>query len=55
MCFLKIVNDSLKEFANVDQRDGRIIAEILDENGKWKEIQNIKDKPQPAFDLPKLR
>jgi len=47
--FLKIKNDSLKEFANVDQRDGRIIAEILDANGKWKEIENIKDKPE-SFD-----
>jgi hypothetical protein len=48
-CFLKIENDSLKEFANVDQRDGRITAEILDGNGKWKEIHNIKDKPE-SFD-----
>lgn len=47
--FLKIKNDSLKEFANVDQRDGRIIAEILDANGKWKEIENIKDNPE-SFD-----
>ncbi len=47
--FLKIENDSLKEFANVDQRDGRIIAEILDTNGKWKEIENIKDEPE-SFD-----
>jgi hypothetical protein len=47
--FLKIKNDSLKEFANVDQRDGRIVAEILDVNGKWKEIENIKDEPE-SFD-----
>lgn len=47
--FLKIENDSLKEFANVDQRDGRIVAEILDLNGKWKEIENIKDEPE-GFD-----
>ncbi|PKB17299.1 hypothetical protein [Flavobacterium sp. 5] len=47
--FLKIKNDSLKEFANVDQRDGRIITEILDKNGKWKEIENIKDEPE-SFD-----
>jgi hypothetical protein len=47
--FLKIKNDSLKEFANVDQRDGRIVAEILDVNGKWKEIENIKDEPE-GFD-----
>lgn len=44
--FLKLKNDSLKEFANVDQRDGRIIAEIIDVNGKWKEIENIKDNPE---------
>ncbi|WP_376777089.1 hypothetical protein [Flavobacterium covae] len=43
--FLRIKNDSLIEFANVDQRDRRIIAEILDTNGKWKEIGNIKDEP----------
>lgn len=47
--FLKIKNDSLKEFANVDQRSGRIIAEILDDKGKWKEIENIKDTPE-SFD-----
>ncbi|MEM0575520.1 hypothetical protein [Flavobacterium polysaccharolyticum] len=47
--FLKIENDSLKEFANVDQRDGRIIAEIRDVNGKWKEIENIKDESE-GFD-----
>jgi uncharacterized lipoprotein YehR (DUF1307 family) len=47
--FLKIENDSLKEFANVNQRDGRIVAEILDLNGKWKEIENIKDEPE-GFD-----
>lgn len=44
--FLKIKNDSLKEFANVDHRDGNIIAEILDENGKWKEIKRIKNQSQ---------
>lgn len=42
--FLKITNDSLKEFANVDQRDGRIIVEILDNNGKWQETENIEEK-----------
>jgi hypothetical protein len=47
--FLKIENDSLKEFASVDQRGGRIIAEILDVNGRWKEIENIKDEPE-GFD-----
>ena len=47
--FLNIVKDRLIEFANVDQRDGRIIAEIIDENGKWKEIENIKDTPE-SFD-----
>ena len=47
--FLKIENDSLKEFANVDQRDGRIVAEILDLNRKWKEIENIKDETE-GFD-----
>jgi hypothetical protein len=47
--FLKIKNDSLKEFANVDQRDGRIVSKVLDKNGKWKEIINIKDKPE-GFD-----
>jgi len=44
--FLKIKNDSLKEFANVDHRDGNIIAEILDENGKCKEIKRIKNQSQ---------
>lgn len=47
--FLKIENDSLKEFANVDQRDGRIIAEIRDVNGKWKEIERIKEETE-GFD-----
>lgn len=47
--FLKIKNDSLKEFANVDQRDGRIISEILEGNGKWKVIENIRDNPE-SFD-----
>lgn len=47
--FLKISGDSLKEFASVDQRDGRIIAEIIDANGKWKEIANSKDDPE-GFD-----
>jgi hypothetical protein len=47
--FLKIENDSLKEFAKVDQRDGRIIAEILEANRKWKEIENVKDTPE-SFD-----
>lgn len=42
--FLKIRNDSLKEFANVEQRDNRIVSEILDKNGKWQEIENIKEK-----------
>lgn len=42
--FLKIKNDSLKEFANVDQRDNRIVSEILNKNGKWQEIENIKEK-----------
>lgn len=42
--FLKIKNDSLKEFANVDQRDNRIVSEILDKNGKWQEIENIEEK-----------
>ncbi|MNS99137.1 hypothetical protein D3C72_1335310 [compost metagenome] len=44
--FLKIKNDSLKEFANVDHRDGNITAEIVDENGKWKEIKSIKNQSQ---------
>ena len=44
--FLKIKNDSLKEFANVDHRDENITAEILDENGKWKEIKRIKNQSQ---------
>lgn len=47
--FLKIENDSLKEFANVDQRDGRITVEIIDGNGQRKEIQSIKDKNE-SFD-----
>ncbi|HJR99367.1 MAG TPA: hypothetical protein VJ780_00415 [Flavobacterium sp.] len=47
--FLKIKNDSLKEFAIVDQRDERIIAEIPDEDGKWKEIENLKDTAE-SFD-----
>lgn len=44
--FLKIKNDSLKEFAYVDQSDGRILSKILNANGKWKEIENIKDDPK---------
>jgi len=44
--FLKINNDSLKEFANVDHRNGNITAEVLDENGKWKEIKSIKNQTQ---------
>lgn len=44
--FLKIKNDSLKEFANVDHRDGNITAKIVDENGKLKEIKSIKNKSQ---------
>lgn len=47
--FLKIKGDSLNEFASVDQRDGRVIAEVLDVNGKWKEIANINDDPE-GFD-----
>ncbi|WP_445713059.1 hypothetical protein [Flavobacterium sp.] len=42
--FLKIQNDSLIQFASVDQRDNRISVEVLDNNGKWKEINNIIDK-----------
>lgn len=41
--FLKIENDSLKEFARVDQRDKLITSEILEKNGKWKEISIKKD------------
>ena len=47
--FLKIENDSLNEFANVDQRDGRISVSIIEENGKWKEIKNIKDKSEDVM------
>lgn len=47
--FLKIENDSLKEFANVDQREKRIIVEVLDMNGKWKVIENIKEETE-GFD-----
>lgn len=41
--FLDIENDSLKEFASVDQRDGRISVKVINKKGKWEEIQNIKD------------
>jgi len=44
--FLKIENDSLKEFASVDQSDGIITAKILEENGKWKEIKSIKESSE---------
>ena len=42
--FLKIKKDSLIEFAEVDQRDGRIIVSSINKNGQKKEIQNIEDK-----------
>ena len=42
--FLKIRNDRLIQFASVDQRDNKISVEVLDNNGKWKEINNIIDK-----------
>ena len=29
------------EFAEIDQRDGRIIVTLIDENGNRKEIKNI--------------
>lgn len=44
--FLKIENDSLKEFASVDQSAGIITAKILEENGKWKEIKSIKESSE---------
>ena len=42
-CFLKIENDSLKEFARVEQRDRLITSEVLEKNGKWKELSKVKD------------
>ena len=42
--FLKIKNDSLKEFAKVNHRDGIITSEILESNKKWKVIKSIKDQ-----------
>jgi hypothetical protein len=47
--FLKIEKDSLKEFAKVEQRDGRIIVKTIDENGKRTEIKNIIDKTKNDF------
>jgi hypothetical protein len=47
--FLKIEKDSLKEFANVDQRDGRIVVETIDEKGKRVEIKNTIDKTENDF------
>lgn len=44
--FLKIENDSLKEFASVDQSAGIITAKILEENGKWKEIKSVKESSE---------
>lgn len=29
------------EFAEIDQRDGRIIVTLIDENGNRKEVKNI--------------
>lgn len=42
-CFLKIENDSLTEFARVEQRDELITSEVLEKNGKWKELSKVKD------------
>jgi len=42
-CFLKIENDSLTEFARVEQRDKLITSEVLEKNGKWKELSKVKD------------
>lgn len=44
--FLNIKNDSLVDFASVDQRDGRISVEIKDSQGNWKEIENLKDNSE---------
>lgn len=41
--FLKIENDSLTEFARVEQRDKLITSEVLEKNGKWKELYKVKD------------
>jgi hypothetical protein len=42
--FLRIKTDSLIEFADIDQRDGRIVVTIINKNGVRKEIKNIPDK-----------
>ena len=42
-CFLKIENDSLTKFARVEQRDELITSEVLEKNGKWKELSKVKD------------
>lgn len=47
--FLKIQDDSLKAFANVDQRNGRITVEILDSDGNWLETASKKEDPE-GFD-----
>jgi hypothetical protein len=42
--FLRIKNDSLFEFAEIDKRVGRIVVTIINKNGVRKEIKNIPDK-----------
>lgn len=42
--FLKIEKDTLIEFAEVDQRDERIVVTITDTKGNKKEIKNIPNK-----------
>lgn len=39
--FMRIERGNLIEFAEVDQRDGRIVVTATDENGNRKEIKNI--------------
>ncbi|MFM2385862.1 MAG: hypothetical protein RL660_619 [Bacteroidota bacterium] len=42
-CFLRLQGDSLIEFASVDQRDGRIVAEVIDKSGDRKIITDVID------------
>ena len=48
--FLRIKNDSLFEFAEIDKRDGRIVVTIINKNGVRKEIKNIPDKGFSDFE-----
>lgn len=47
--FAKIENDSLKEFANVELFDERIIIKIIDKNGKEKTTRDEKYKSKESY------